>query len=106
MDRYGILKVFEKKCCFGNYLSCSSDYVFNASLFHAIMAREIKVEGAGEYKLWFGIGRNKIRFSKREFYLVKDKFGCLSNVINEEYEAVDGGIHEKYFNRNLDLLVK
>ena len=85
----------------------SSDYVFNTSLFHAIMAREIKVEGAGEYELWFGIGRNKIRFSKREFCLVTWlKFGYLSNVINEEYESVDGGIHKRYFNNNPELLVK
>ena len=34
------------------------------------------------------------------------KFGCLSNVINEEYEAIDGGIHKRYFNKNSDLLVK
>lgn len=71
------------------------------------MAREIRVEGAGEYELWFGIGRSKIRFSKREFCLVTGlKFGCLSNIINEEYESVDGGIHERYFNNNPDLLVK
>ena len=34
------------------------------------------------------------------------KFGCLSNIINEEYESVDGGIHERYFNNNPKLLVK
>ena len=71
------------------------------------MAREIRVEGAGEYELWFGIGKSNIKFSKREFFLVTGlKFGYLSNVINEEYEAVDGGIHKRYFNKNLDLLVK
>ncbi|XWS62356.1 hypothetical protein CRYUN_Cryun06bG0003800 [Craigia yunnanensis] len=71
------------------------------------MAREIRMEGAGEYELWFGIRRSKIRFSKREFCLVLGlKFGCLSNIINEEYEPVDGGIHERYFNNNPDLLVK
>ena len=67
------------------------------------MAKEIRVEGAGEYELWFGIGRSKIRFSKREFCLVtRLKFGCLSNIINEEYESVDEG----YFNNNPKLLVK
>ncbi|XWS23520.1 hypothetical protein CRYUN_Cryun28dG0021400 [Craigia yunnanensis] len=71
------------------------------------MVREIRVESAGEYELWFGIGRSKIRFSKREFCLVtKLKFGCLSNVINEVYEPIDGGIYERYFNNNHDLLVK
>ncbi|XWS27432.1 hypothetical protein CRYUN_Cryun26dG0114700 [Craigia yunnanensis] len=71
------------------------------------MAREIRVEGAGEYELWFGIGRSKIRFSKREFCLVtRLKFGCLSKVINEEYEPVDGEIHKRYFNNNPNLLVK
>ena len=30
---------------------------------------------------------------------------CLSNVINEEYKVVDGGIHDIYFNKNYDLLV-
>ena len=34
-----------------------------------------------------------------------DDDGYLSNVINEEYEAVDGGIHDIYFNKNYDLLV-
>ncbi|XWS30717.1 hypothetical protein CRYUN_Cryun23aG0012200 [Craigia yunnanensis] len=71
------------------------------------MVMEIRVEGAGEYELWFGIGRSKIRFSKREFCLVtRLKFSSLSNIINEKYEAVDDGIHERYFNNNLDLLVK
>ena len=51
--------------------------------------------------------RSKIRFSKREFCLViRLKFGCLSNIINKEYELVDGGIHERYFNNNLELFVK
>ena len=65
------------------------------------------MEGAGEYELWFGIRRSKIRFSKREFCLVTGlKFGYLSNIINEEYESVDGGIHERCFNNNPELLVK
>ncbi|XWS10685.1 hypothetical protein CRYUN_Cryun38cG0018800 [Craigia yunnanensis] len=46
-------------------------------------------------------------FSKQEFCLVTGlKFGCLSNIINEVYEAIDDGIHERYFNNNPDLLVK
>ena len=68
------------------------------------MAREIRVEGAGKYELWFGIERSKIRFSKREFCLVTDlKCDCLSNVINE---LVDSGIHKRYFNKKFYLLVK
>ena len=61
-----MLKVFEKSC-FGNYLNCSSDYVFNASLFHAIMAKEIRVEGVGEYELWFGIGEARLGFLNESF---------------------------------------
>ena len=71
------------------------------------MAREIRAKGAGEYRLWFGIEKSKIRFSKQVFCLVTGlKFDCLSNVINEEYETVDGKIHERYFNKNPYLLVK
>ncbi|XWS42965.1 hypothetical protein CRYUN_Cryun16bG0059200 [Craigia yunnanensis] len=101
-----MLKVFENSC-FGKYVSYKPDYVFNVALFHAIMAREIRVKGASEYELWFGICRCKARFSKREFCLVTGlKCGCLSNIFNEEYEAVDGGIHDIYFNKNSDLHVK
>ena len=55
----------------------------------------------------YGLGlADKARFSKRQFCLVIDlKCGCLSNVINKEYEAIDGGIHNIYFNKNYDLLV-
>ncbi|XWS46533.1 hypothetical protein CRYUN_Cryun14cG0075700 [Craigia yunnanensis] len=70
------------------------------------MVREIRVEGTDQYELWFGIGRSKARFSKRKFCLITSlKCGCLSNVSNEEYEAVDGEIHDIYFNKNSDLLV-
>ena len=51
-----MLKVFEKNC-FGKYVSYKANYIFNAALFHAIMARDIRVEGASEYELWFRIGR-------------------------------------------------
>ena len=71
------------------------------------MAKEIRVEGAGQYELWFGIDRCKAGFSKREFCLVIGlKFGSLSNIINEEYESIDGRIHKRYFNNNPELLVK
>ena len=70
------------------------------------MAREIRAKGVGEYRLWFGIEKSKIRFSKRVFCLVTGlKFDCLSNVINKKYEAVDGGIHNIYFNKNSDLFM-
>ena len=47
----------------------------------------------------YGLGlADKARFSKREFCLVTSlKYDCLSNVINKEYEAIDGGIHGIYF---------
>ena len=38
--------------------------------------------------------------------LEEARLDCLSNVINEEYETVDGKIHERYFNKNPYLLVK
>ncbi|XWS15298.1 hypothetical protein CRYUN_Cryun35bG0083900 [Craigia yunnanensis] len=71
------------------------------------MGRKIRVEGTGEYELWFGISKCKARFSKRGFCLVTSlKCGCLSNVFNEQYEVVDGGIHDIYFNKNYDLHLK
>ena len=70
------------------------------------MAMEIRVEGVSQYELWFGIGRGKVRFSNREFCLVISlKCDNLSNVINEEYETINGGTHHIYFNKNYDLLV-
>ncbi|XWS60925.1 hypothetical protein CRYUN_Cryun07bG0080300 [Craigia yunnanensis] len=71
------------------------------------MAKEIRVDGTNEYELWLGIDRTKARFSKQVFCLVTClKCGCLSNIFNEEYKAVDGGIHDIQFNKNSDLHVK
>ena len=104
LSRCGKLEAFVKTR-FGHFLNFQPD-VFNSQLFHSVMAWEIRMEGAGQYELWFEIDRCKARFSKWEFYLITSlKFDSLSNVLNEEYKIVDGGIHQIYFNIEYDLLV-
>ena len=100
LSRCGKLTALDKTC-FGNFLNFQLDVVFNFQLFHSAMSREIRVEAIDQYELWFGIDKYKVRFSKQKFCLVTSlKFRSLSNVFNEEYEAVDDGIHHRYFDKD------
>ena len=99
LSRYKKFVSFEK-ICFRHFLNFQPNVVFNSQLLNSFMSREIRVEGIGQYEQWIGIGRCNARLSKREFCLVTClKFKLLSNILNEEYEAVDGGIHHIYFDK-------
>ena len=50
LSRCGELQAFEKTC-FGQFINFQPDVVFNSQLFHVVMVREIRVEGAGQYEL-------------------------------------------------------
>ena len=77
LSRCKMLKLF-RRVVLGIFFNFEPNVVFNSLLFHAIMVGEIRVEGIGQYELWFGIGRGKARFSKQEFCLVTSlKFGYL-----------------------------
>ncbi|EOX94141.1 Uncharacterized protein TCM_003399 [Theobroma cacao] len=76
----------------------SEKSLFCASLVHNLMLRRINEPNAIEDELWFAIRRTKARFLKREFYLVtRLKFGALSTLIVNPYEALPGGIHLQYW---------
>ncbi|XVE73641.1 hypothetical protein DITRI_Ditri11bG0134800 [Diplodiscus trichospermus] len=86
--------------CFGHFLGFPRDMKFSSQLVHAVLAREIVFDGAHESEMWFGIGSGKARFSKQEFCLVTGlSFATLSNIFNEEYAPINGGIHERYFGK-------
>ena len=59
--RCGELKDFAKSC-FMHYLRFDVDVIFSSILVPSLIAREIKVEGARQYEIWFGIGQRKVRF--------------------------------------------
>ncbi|XVF42313.1 hypothetical protein PTKIN_Ptkin01aG0351000 [Pterospermum kingtungense] len=103
LSQCGELEMF-KTSCFGNFLRFPQEMHFLSQLVHAVLAREIIVDDADESEMWFRIGNSNARFSKKEFCLVTGlSFGRLSDIINEEYKPVVGGIHERYFNLESEI---
>ena len=80
--------------------------MFSSKLVHAVRAREIVVDGAGQWEMYFGIGKVKARFSKHEFCLCTGlRFGQLAHVYTDTYHALNGGVHDRYFGKG-DVIAK
>ena len=74
--------------------------MFSSKLVHAVLAREIVVEGVRKWEMYFGIGKVKARFSKQEFCLCTGlRFGQLAHVYTDTYHALNGGVHDRYFGK-------
>ena len=68
LNKYNKLNQF-KTSCFRHFFNFSRDMMFSSKLVHAVLAKEIVVEGAGKWEMYFRIGKVKARFSKEEFCL-------------------------------------
>ncbi|GAB2300917.1 hypothetical protein Dimus_038641 [Dionaea muscipula] len=89
-----------KDSCFGNFLEFDTETVCSGALIHWLLVREIEVENAEPYEMWFGFGTTKARFSKYEFCLVTGlKFGDNESIIPSNSGA--HSIHQTYFHRQL-----
>ena len=67
-------------------------------MVHSLLAREIIVDGVGEFELYFGIGGCRLRFLKYEFcLLIGLKFGGRSHFSAYNNNIIDGGVLQKYW---------
>ena len=52
------------------------------------------------WEMYFGFGKMKARFGKKEFFLCTGlRFGQLSHVYTKTYHALAGGVHDRYFGK-------
>ena len=56
--------------CFGYFINFNANTLFSSRLVHNLLAKEIVVDGVGDFELYFGIGGRRLRFSKYEFCLL------------------------------------
>ncbi|KAK3225461.1 hypothetical protein Dsin_005323 [Dipteronia sinensis] len=97
LDRAGQKAEFETSC-FCHCLDFPKGGYFQAQFIHSLLLRQICIPGCSEDELRFGLGKTKVKFGKREFYLCTGlKFGRLSDIASREYEVAPGGIHARYF---------
>ena len=62
-------------------------------MVHSLLAREIIVDGVGEFELYFGVGGRRLRFLKYEFcLLIGLKFGGRTHFPVYNNNIVEGGV--------------
>ena len=66
---------------------------FSSKLVHSLLAREIVVDGVGDFELYFGVGGHRLRFSKYEFCLLTGlKFEGRAHFPAYNNSIVEGGV--------------
>ena len=63
LERHGVLQDFAT-ICFKHFLNFDANTLFSSKLVHSLLAREIVVDGVGDFELYFGVGGHQLRFSK------------------------------------------
>ena len=87
-------------------LKIPAKHMFAARLIQQLLQREINLEEASPHEIWFSIGGRKSRFSRVEFCLMTGlRFGPLPDIIQRPYVMVAGGIHNRYFDGKIPLLL-
>ena len=78
---------------------------FSLRLVHSLFAKEIVVDGVGDFKLYFGVGGRQFRFSKYEFCLLTGlKFEGRAHFSAYNNSIVEGGVLQRYWpNRKIDV---
>ena len=69
LTRERVLNDF-KNSCLGHFLNFDAKTKLSSLMVHNILAKEIIVEGAGDFEIWFGINQHQVRFFKVEFCLI------------------------------------
>ena len=67
--------------------------LFSLQLVHGL---HVRVKGAGQYEIWFGISQRKVRFSKELCLVTRLKFGGSSIVGTDRVVLIRNGICERY----------
>ena len=72
---------------------------------HNLLAREIIVDGVGNFELYFGIGGRQLRFLKYEFCLLTGlKFGGRTHFPAYNNNIVEGSVFYRYWpNGKIDV---
>ena len=73
---------------------------------HSLLAREIVVDGVGDFELYFGVGGRRLRFSKYEFCLLTGlKFEGQAHFSSYNNSIVEGGVLQRYWpNGKIDVV--
>ena len=105
LERHGVLQDFVATC-FGHFLNFDGKTLFSSRLVHSLLAREIVVDGVGDFELYFRVGKHQLRFSKYEFCLLtrlKFKGGAHFSAYNNS--IVEGGVLQRYWpNGKIDVV--
>ncbi|KAH6771639.1 hypothetical protein C2S51_010043 [Perilla frutescens var. frutescens] len=64
-----LFEQFRRESCFGHLIDFVGGNSCNNAL-HALLSREVIIDGAEEHDFWFWVGETNIRFSPSEFALV------------------------------------
>ncbi|KAH6777321.1 hypothetical protein C2S51_008633 [Perilla frutescens var. frutescens] len=64
-----LFEQFRRESCFGHLIYFVGGNSCNNAL-HALLSREVIIDGAEEHDIWFRVGETNIRFSPSEFALV------------------------------------
>ncbi|KAK2646490.1 hypothetical protein Ddye_021685 [Dipteronia dyeriana] len=97
-----------RKTCFGHLLGILKEMTFSAGVMHNLMLRQICIPGVTrEDEFHFLVVGKVAKFMKREFCLVTGlKFGVMSDIFLKTYHVISGGIHDRYFEGDENLLLK
>ena len=69
LERHRVLQDFVATY-FGHFFNFDANTLFSSKLVHNLLAKEIVVNGVGDFELYFGISGRWLRFSKYEFCLL------------------------------------
>ena len=80
--------------------------LFSSKLVHSLLAREIVVDGVGDFELYFGVGGRRFIFLKYEFCLLTGlKFGGQTHFSAYNNSIVKGSVLQRYWpNGKIDVV--